>query len=241
MNTPRFTREPARNPAHGDWDPHLPLPPGLVALELGLVVGPVLEDIDYITDYSGPSGDDPQLRRYRALVDVLPADALVTWRARLVALLAALLEPGESWYLFVAGPLPPDFSEANEIFVGRVLAGDFELNGAFAILEVTADDLAAHAVLFGAWDHVAGLVAAEGQLPAVLARLSLAEALPTGQRYRPGSPFRVRDTSALERILGLGRLFFEETDNGTRLRLVTTADAAPELRSRLERITDDLR
>ncbi|MCY1011476.1 hypothetical protein OV079_39135 [Nannocystis pusilla] len=122
-----------------------------------------------------------------------------------------------------------------------MLTGDFELNGAFAILEVTAAALAAHAALFGAWDRVAGLVAAEGDLRAVLARLNLAEALPTGQRYRPASPYYVRDTAAVARLLELGRLFAEETDNGTRLRLVTTAVAAPELRTRLRRITDDLR
>ncbi|MCY0988610.1 hypothetical protein OV203_15865 [Nannocystis sp. ILAH1] len=239
MNIPRFTLEPARNLAHADWDPHLPLPPGLVALELGLVEGPILDDIDYITDYSGSVGDG--VGRYRSLADVLAADALAAWRTRLVGLLAALLDPGESWYLFVAGQLPPDLSDADDIFVGRVLTGDFALNGAFAILEVTAAALAAHAALFGAWDRVAGLVAAEGDLQAVLARLSLAEALPTGQRYRPASPYHVRDTAAVARLLELGRLFVEETDNGTRLRLVTTAVAALELRTRLGRITDDLR
>ncbi|MFZ6182480.1 hypothetical protein [Nannocystis pusilla] len=45
----------------------------------------------------------------------------------------------------------------------------------------------------------------------------------------------------MARLLELGRLFVEETDNGTRLRLVTTAVAAPELSTRPGRITDDLR
>lgn len=59
--------------------------------------------------------------------------------------------------------------------------------------------------------------------------------------HSPASPYHVRDTAAVARLLELGRLFVEETDNGTRLRLVTTAVAAPELRTRLGRITDDLR
>ncbi|MCY1011477.1 hypothetical protein OV079_39140 [Nannocystis pusilla] len=79
------------------------MPPGLVALELGLVEGPILDDIDYITDYSGSVGDG--VGRYRGLADVLAEDALAAWRARLVDLLAALLDPGESWYLFFAGQL----------------------------------------------------------------------------------------------------------------------------------------
>lgn len=233
MNTLVFSLAAGPNPVHGDFDPRLELPPGLDACELGLVVGPVLEDIDYITDYSGPSPDHPRARRYRGLADVLSVGALATWRARLVGLLESLLAPGESWYLFLSRELAPGIDPPAEVFAGRVLADDFALNGSFTIVEVPAGELEFYAVHFGDHDRIGGLVAPAGSLRAVLSCLSLAEALPTGQRYRFASPFHVRDTAALGRLFAHGRLFVEETDNGTRLRLITHESALAGLRARL--------
>lgn len=233
MNVPRWSLPAGPNPVFGDWDPHLELPIGFAAVELGVVDGPVLEDVDYITDYSGPSGKDAGSRRYRGLDDVLDPAVLASWRTRVVELLESLLAEGESWFLFVGGKLDPDGDAPDEHFTGRVLTEDLELNGGFTIFEVPAGALDGYAALFGAYDRVAGLVAPAGGLRGILACLTLADPMPTGQRYRFSSPFHPRDTSALARVLTCGRLFVEETDNGTRLRFVGEATRLAELRVRL--------
>ena len=216
----------------GAWDPHLELPIGIAAVELGVVDGAVLEDVDYITDYSGPSGKVTGSRRYRGLDDVLEPALLASWRTRVVELLESLLGEGESWFLFVGGRLDPDDDAPDEHFTGRVLTEDLELNGGFTIFEVPAGTLEGYAALFGAYDRVAGLVAPAGSLRGILACLTLADPMPTGQRYRFSSPFHPRDTTALARVLTCGRLFVEETDNGTRLRFVGEAAAMTGLRAR---------
>lgn len=232
MNVLRWSLPTGPNPVYRDWDPHLELPSTFTAIELGLVDGPVLDDVDYITDYSGPSHEHPGARRYCSLADAVEPATLVTWRGRLIRLLESLLTEGESWYLFVGGPLDPDADMPDEIFVGRIHADNLSLNGAFAIVEVPAGDLDVHAKLFGNFDSVAGLIAPAGSLREILARLTLVDALPTGQRYRFRSPFDARDTAALVRVLGHGRLFVEETDNGTRLRFIVP-NALSDLRRRL--------
>ncbi len=236
MNVPRWSLPGGPNPVFGSWDPHLELPVGLAAVELGVVDGPVLADIDYITDYSGPSGNaaGSGSRRYRGLDDVLAPALLASWRARVVELLESLLVEGESWFLFVGGKLDPDGDAPDEHFTGRVLTEDLELNGGFTIFEVPAGSLDGHAALFGAYDRVAGLVAPAGGLRGILAVLTLGDPMPTGQRYRFSSPFHPRDATALARVLTRGRLFVEETDNGTRLRFVGEAAGLAGLRVRLE-------
>jgi len=236
MNMHRWSLPGGPNPVFGDWDPHLDLPSGITAVDLGVVDGPVLEDIDYITDYSGPSGKPvgSGSRRYRGLDDVLGPAALATWRARVVGLLESLLAEGESWFLFVGGSLGPEVDAPDEHFTGRILTVDLELNGSFTIFEAPAGTLDGYAGLFGAYDRVAGLVAPAGSMRGILACLNLVDALPTGQRYRFSSPFHACDTAALARVLTRGRLFVEETDNGTRLRFVGETAVLAELRVRLE-------
>lgn len=224
------------NPVYGAWDPHLELPSGIDAVDLGVVDGPVLADVDYITDYSGPSGKPlgQGSRRYRALDDALDPTALASWRAEIIKLLESLLVEGESWFLFVGGgELEPEIDMPDEYFRGRVLTEDLRLNGAFTILEVPAGLLDVYAELFGAYDRVAGLIAPKGSMRGILGCLTLLGPMPTGQRYRTSSPFEVTDTTALARVLTRGRLFFEETDNGTRLRFIGAAAELAALRERL--------
>lgn len=230
-NEPRFAIVSGVNAVYGDWNPHLDLPSDVAAIELGIVVGPMLADVDYVTDYSGPSPSGLGLRRYRGLDDVLDRETLASTRARLTRLLEALLDEGESWFLFVHGQLDDGLPEPDAKFSGRVHADP--LNGAFTILEVPAGELDGYAPLFGACDRVSGLAAAANSFATLLSRLSLAAAVPTGQRYRFGSPFQISDTSALTSALEHGRLFFEEIDNGTRLRLIAPTHASAALRERL--------
>lgn len=56
--------------------------------------GPIVADVDYVTDYSGvaPGG----ARRYRGLGDVLDAEALAHTRGGIVRLLDVLLDADET-------------------------------------------------------------------------------------------------------------------------------------------------
>jgi hypothetical protein len=214
-NIPRLTLLTGPNPVYGNWQPHLELPADLEPIDLGLLAGPILDDVDYITDYSGPS-PNPPARRYRGLADVVDAASLADLRLRTLHVLTQLLADGESWYLFVRGTVAELPDQAH--FSGHIDADGH--NGDFTIFEVPADELTDHAALFAAFDRVAGLAAPAGTLRTLLAHLSLAAPLPTGQRYRFASPFETTDSSALVRVLAAGRLFFEEIDNGTRLRFI---------------------
>jgi hypothetical protein len=233
-NVPRLALVEGPGSVHGEYDPHLPLPVGCAAVDLGLVAGPILADVAYITEYSDPPPAQPGPRRYRSLEDTLSADALACLRAALVDLLERLLEAGESWFLFARTELAED-AMPEAFFAGQVFAG--ELNGRFAIFEVPAGDLVAHAALFGAFDRVVGVAAPAGSLRALLSRLSLADAFPTDRSLPHATPFCVRDTSALARVLGHGRLFFEEVDNGTRLRMIAGEPAIAGLRARVAALT----
>lgn len=231
-NIPRLTLRTGPNPVYGDWHPHLELPADLEPVDLGLLTGPILDDTDYITDHSGPS-PTPPARRYRGLADVLDAAALADLRLCTIHVLTELLADSESWYLFVRGAVDelPDAAH----FAGHVDVDGH--NGAFTIFEVPADELADHAPLFGDFDRVAGLAAPAGTLRTLLAHLSLAAPLPTGQRYRFASPFVLTDASALVRVLAAGRLFFEEVDNGTRLRFIARTSDTPAVRRALLTLT----
>lgn len=103
-NTSQFAVVAGPNLVHDAWDPYLELPAALAAIELGLIVGPILADHDYMTDYSGPAGPGGA-RRYRGLSDVLDASQLARAQADLTGLLTALLGEGEAWFLFLRGEL----------------------------------------------------------------------------------------------------------------------------------------
>lgn len=235
VNEPDLAIVTGVNPVYGEWHPHLELPAAHEAVEVGLVAGPVLRDVDHVTDYSRPLPGGHE-RRYVGLKDVLEAAALAHHRAGVVCLLESLLAAGESWYLFVHGELDPCVPQPEMWFSGHVYADP--LNGAFTVFEVPAGELDGYSPLFAACDRVAGLSAPAESLGEILARLSLAAAVPTGQRYRFGSPFQPGDTSALRRVLEHGRLFFEETDNGTRLRLIAATRGRAALRERLDAAID---
>jgi hypothetical protein len=225
------------NPVHGATDPHLELPATLTAIEVGVmnVIGvdmrPIVADADYVTDYSGPAPDGSGHRVYRGLGDVLDDEALAQTRVCVIRLLEAMLADSESWFLFVLGELDSGLPRPAASFTGRV--DSIDLGGSFSIFEVAPGELGDYAALFGARDRVSGLAAPAGSLSSLLARLSLAAAVPTGQRYRFASPFHQHDSSALARVLGHGRLFFEETDNGTRLRMIMPAQVSAAVHERL--------
>jgi hypothetical protein len=228
-NVPRLSFVAGRNPVYGAWDPYLELPAALAAIELGLVAGPVLADVDHVTDYSKPLHGP--LYRYRGLVDVLDPQQFARAQAGVTRLMASLPGPGEAWFLFLRGELDAALPEPLARFSGRIDSD--ELSGTFTIFEVDEGELDGYAALFGDYDRVAGLVAPAGGLRALLSRLTLAAAIPTGQRYRFASPFQLEDCSALTRVLEHGRLFFEEIDNGTRLRIIAHTAEIGALRERL--------
>jgi hypothetical protein len=233
VNVFRLSLPSERNAAYGTTNPDLELPPGHASVELGLVHGPVVDDADYIRDYSGPGEEPGAARRYRTLADALEPAVLASWRLRVVKLLESLLRPGESWYLFVRGELDHDVAAPAEYFAGKVQAAGLELSGSFSIIEVPAGQLDQYSRLFGDGDRIVGLIAPAGTLRVVLSRLHLSDALPTSRRSRVAGPYPSHESVTLDRLLAHGRLFAEEIDNGTRLRVITRANHASMLRARL--------
>ncbi|KIG13069.1 hypothetical protein DB30_00606 [Enhygromyxa salina] len=243
-NAVYFQRMQATSPCYTKWQPQLDLPAPLRAIELRLVDGPVLDDEQHVTDYSMISPDDDgsrTLRRYCSIADALAPNELARYRRCVATLLERLLEPGESWVLFYSGPPPTNgvFDDVDRRFTAQVLDLEAGVNGWFSILDAEAC-VTALQTLLGDWDRVAGVCVPAGSFARVLAQLDLRAPVPTGQRYRPCSPIELEDASALVRVLERGRLWFEEIDNGTRLRFITRDDAAARLQSQLESLCGEV-
>jgi hypothetical protein len=73
-------------------------------------------------------------------------------------------------------------------------------------------------------------MAPPGEVRALLASLRLAEPVPTTD---PALFFQRPTFDALQSVLAHGAFFFEELDNGTRLRLVSASLSQAELTSRV--------
>ena len=88
---------------------------------------------------------------------------------------------------------------------------------------------------------LAAYAVAAGDFKRVLGRLPMDDAIPTGRRWCEKSPFPQPESAALlESVLGVGRLWFEELDNGTRLRFTGATEAIASLRARLTSILPEL-
>ncbi len=215
------------NRQHGDWDPQLPLPDELDVIELQLLEGPILDDHQHITDYSTISPEDDgsgTTCRYQSIADALTPGELARYRGRVTDFLERLIGRDESWILFCAGtPIKSEDVNHTDFFAGEIHSDHVHGNGAFTIVNARYR-MRYFSELFGRCDAVAGLLAPKESFARVLGRLSLDAALPTSKRYQFASPYYLKDTLVLQRVLELGSLWFEEIDNGTRLRFVTRAD-----------------
>ena len=232
------------SPLHGDWEPSLELPDELADIEVQLVEGPVLEDYLHVTDYSRISPDDDGSRtlcQYQSIADVLTGEELARYRERVAALLDQLKDEGDTWVLFCCGaPVEDGRIEQNytDVFTAYLYCDELEANGACTILDAR-HGIAHYRELLGRSDAVAGLRCPEGSFARVLRQISLDAALPTSRRYRPSSPYHLTDTRALARLFAIGSLWFEEIDNGTRLRFVTRREQWDALWERITVLTGE--
>ncbi len=205
------------------WDLSFPLPDEFDSIEIQLLEGPILEDPQHITDYSTISPNDDGSRtlcRYQSISDVLSSDELTRYRGRVCELLEALCGDDEQWILFITGtPIKSEDVNHTDIFVGQIYCDDADGNGAFTIVTArySMNFFGEH---FGCCDKVAGLLAPTDSLAKVLGRLTLDAAMPTSVRYRFAGAYRQKSTEVLQRMFEVGALWFEEIDNGTRLRFV---------------------
>ncbi len=214
---------------YGSWSPVQPTPPGLQVCEVLLHDGPLLEDGAFLTEHATalPGGG----YRWTSLADRLSAEALLAHHRRLAALLDRLTQR-PAFVLWLPRLSDEDLEDLAPRHAVHLQAHCdhpvHALNGALTVAEVRRDDLphglAAHA---GRFDALAGLsVDTDGIFP-VLAALSLADPHPTLSR-RGGRIRHTATTGALAAVAGLGGVFFEECDNGTRLRLVSADPALPD-------------
>lgn len=228
------------NPIHGTWNPDLVLAPSIAVLDIMLIDGPLLKDADFITDYSEPTPepDRPHLRRYCALADRLEAERIDELRRAIVQLLVGLSEDlgcGPSWIVWMKHDARFDLVERHysiRAFVDGSTSGLIGVNGQMSILEIERDELDDFRERFGTYDGIAGLAVPEGSIHTVLRSLRLASPLPTTRRHRPSPMTTVVDADVLAAVLDCERsMFFEEVDNGTRLRLASTAFSTEQLRT----------
>lgn len=92
-----------------------------------------------------------------------------------------------------------------------------KINGRVSIIELSRDDLEYYSQMLGNFDAVRGIAIEPGRMADVLSVLSLTEPIPSSQR---GYLVETVSYKSLIAVLELGSFFFEELDNGTRLRLV---------------------
>lgn len=203
-----------------------------------MVEGPLLSDHDFITDYSEPTDSSP-VRRYRSLADRLgpgPIDQLRRTVAQLLQDLSKELACGPSWVLWLPGGHEDNDLDRTYYSISAFVDvphgdGHTDINGRMSIVEIERDELEWFREHLGDYDHFAGLAAPEGAIDSVLRALPLASPWPTSRRYGAGAISCVRDPASLSAVLDCERsLFFEEHDNGTRLRLASKAFTAERLR-----------
>ena len=209
------------NPVYGTWDPNLAIGGDYAVVDVQLIQGGLLQDRLFITDFSQPSPRKKHHFQYCTLADRLDEAEIAKIRQFIKELLIALAAPERDFVWFDSGDFAQD---GEEYYCIDALCDNLWINGRLAIFEVMRDDVAWYSGKFCAGDLIRGVAIEAGRIKEVLARLSLAEPIPTTQRY---SCFRMiqgaDNPKSLQNILEIATFFFEEIDNGARLRLVSRA------------------
>jgi hypothetical protein len=132
----------------------------------------------------------------------------------------ALTGDGDRFIWFLNGGLRSDLDD--EYSDDRLLVSGWvneaRLNGSFVLFGGERENLVFEVQRIGDYDLVRGIAGPGLSLAKILSRLTLANPVPTSVvRLSVGPNY----LAALEAVLPIAGLFFEEIDNGTRLRLVS--------------------
>ncbi|NER34971.1 MAG: hypothetical protein F6J93_13275 [Oscillatoria sp. SIO1A7] len=163
--------------------------------------------------------------KYCSLQERLSDGQLEMVRKSSVDILSSLASSHEGFIWFVSGLKlveEPDeakgyFEYPEEYYTIDACCDRMSINGRVSIFELSRDDLEYYSQMLGNFDAVSGIAIEPGRMADVLSVLSLTEPIPSSQR---GYLVETVSYKSLIAVLELGSFFFEELDNGTRLRLV---------------------
>lgn len=102
-NQVRWSLVDGINPVFGTIKPDLEFPDDMTCVDIQLVTGPCLEDVDFITDYSEPSPRGGNVRKYCSLPDRLGKEAVSRLRDRLAHAMSDISRTtscGGAWVLW---------------------------------------------------------------------------------------------------------------------------------------------
>jgi hypothetical protein len=158
--------------------------------------------------------------RHASLVDELGEEGMARVRRFVADLLFALTSENDRFVWFLTGRLRADLDDEHSddrlLISGWV--DEARINGSFVLFGGERDQVPFEARRLGDYDRVRGIAGPALSLADVLTKLTLASPVPTSAaRIYAGRSH----LAALEAVLPIAGLFFEEIDNGTRLRLVS--------------------
>lgn len=190
----------------------------LVADELNL-------DQLFIVDKAQKTSDE-KILQYSSLSDKLNILSITTIRKFIINVLLELASKNEDFIWFITGLRlveNPDenegeFKYSDEYYCIKAFCDNMRINGQLSILEIVRDEIDYYSKMFGNFDAVHGISIPQGRMRDVLSVLSLTEPIPTTKR---GYFVENLSLNSLLAVLGMATFFFEEIDNGTRLRIVS--------------------
>lgn len=229
----------------GNYHPDYNVRTGYHVVDIQLAFGPFVDDVDYITDYSTKSVyNGRECHQYRSLEDQISHTELTELRSTITTILSELAANTEAFILFAQGyefKDDPDFSKGEfgypeEYYCIKTCCDYMNINGSINIFETRLETLAIYEKMFCEYDRVKGLAIKEGQMAEILNRLSLRHPEPSTRKKSFS-----RNLESLYKLLEKGEFFFEEIDNGTRLR-ITSKSLSPEvIQSKLDTINAQLK
>jgi hypothetical protein len=195
------------------------------AVDVQLSGNDLANDEAFAHEYGDPIGRGRY--RHRSLADKLGVDGIARVRRFVADLLCALTGESDRFVWFLKGSLRDDLDDEHsdnfpDAQGDRLLVSGWvdeaALNGSFVLFGGEREDLAFEAQRLGHYDCVRGIAGPRLSLASVLAKLTLANPLPTSSVRLSAGPNHL---VTLDAVLTIAALFFEEINNGTRLRLVS--------------------
>jgi hypothetical protein len=188
------------------------------ALDVQLTGDDLARDEAFTQEHGEQIG--PGHYRHRSLVDKLGEEGVARVRRFVGDVLLDLTEEGDRFVWFVLGGLDEglDDEHSDDRLVLSGWVDEARINGSMVFFGSEREDVPYQAQRIGDYDRIRGLAGPGLSLARVLQVLTLACPIPTSTVHRQvGRPH----LAALEAVLPIGRLFFEELYNGTRMRLVS--------------------
>lgn len=206
---------------------------GLVVVDVQLTDLQTATDEAFTWEYGKAVA--PGRYRHQCLPERIGGDEMLRIRRFVATLLAELAGGDGSVVWFISGGMPEDdrISLPDHVHVTASMLDSAGANCSSVLYSTPCDhsELECQLRQLGNFDRVRGAMGHGLLFPHVLSILTLGNPLPSASLQRIGGPDQL---SALTAVLAHASLFFEEVNNGTRLRLVTGSKTREELEAGVE-------